>query len=438
MNLGAMLDLGVDGEFLSTELKKLDLQGYRISISREKRNGIEGTKVDVVLDTQDYAHEAAHNHARHEHVHGHDHGTPAHPHTHQTGSGHVHVHLADAHHADRNLAAITALIRSSALSDRVKERSIAIFTRLAEAEAKIHGTTVDAIHFHEVGAVDSIIDIVGAVICHEYLEVDSIMCGTVELGGGFVTCKHGTIPVPAPATVELLKGKPVHFGAVNHETATPTGAAILAAQVDRFTDQPEMVIRKVAYGVGQREGALPNLLRVFLGDSAGDAQAESDTLRDTAVMLECNIDDMSPELHGYLMEKLFEQGADDVFFTPVIMKKSRPAVILNVLCRKEQEDRMTELFLTETSTLGLRSAAVNKIMLRRKFETISTSLGDVSLKTGIYKGKSLKMKPEYDDCRRIAKEKKLPLHEVYAAVASALSARGRGETGEQGKNHGQQ
>ncbi len=383
MNLGAMIDLGVDQAWIISELEKLHLKGYQIHVSREKRNGIEGTRVEVAIE-------------KHTHDHAH-------------GSKH--------HHPERNLSAIKELILASSLSDTIKDTSIAIFTKIADAEAKVHGMPVEKIHFHEVGAVDSIVDIVGAAICLDYLRVDKVLCGTIELGGGFVTCKHGTIPVPAPATVEILQDIPTRLGTVHYETTTPTGAAILATVVDEFIDTTDIIIEKVGYGIGHREMEIPNVVRVFL---CKGADISKDTHSESAFIIECNIDDMNPEIYDHVMEKLFDNGASDVFFTPITMKKTRPAITLSVLCRAAAEDRILEILFTETSTLGIRKYPVKKVMLQRKSFKIHTKLGEVTIKSGYYKGDVVKSKPEYNDCKRIAREKNISIQEVYKTIESAL------------------
>ncbi|MBN1186029.1 MAG: nickel pincer cofactor biosynthesis protein LarC [Bacteroidales bacterium] len=373
MHLGAMIDAGVDPDFLVNELNKLNLSGYSIEIKRDKRKGIEGTKADVVLE--------------------------------------------DKHQPHRHLKDIADIINNSSLDDVIKKKSLFMFQKIAEAEAKVHGTTVDQIHFHEVGAVDAIVDIVGAAICINYLNPDKIMASPVELGGGFVNIAHGKIPVPAPATVEILKGLPVTTGAVPFETTTPTGATILASNVDEFSDNPKFIITKTAYGIGNRDTEIPNVLRVYLAEST----EEKSLYQYSSYMIECNIDDMNPEYYGFLMEKLFTIGAEDVFFSSVIMKKSRPATILSVLCKENAVDEITECLITETSSFGFRKYKVDKLMLDREMETISTKYGEITIKKGFFKGRQVKVKPEYEDCKRIAEEQKLPLTKVYAEVEKIIS-----------------
>ena len=379
MNLGAMIDLGVDKEFLIKELKKLNIDGYKIEVVEETKQGISGTKVTVRVK----------NHT-------------------ESNLHHSQTH----HHGHRNLNDIRNIIMRSKLNEMVKKKSLEIFEKIGFAESKIHNKSIEEIHFHEVGAIDSIIDIVGCAICIDYLKPDKIMSSTIELGGGFVTCEHGVFPVPAPATAEILKGLPVKSGAVMQETTTPTGAAILATFVEEFTDNTKFVIQKTGYGIGQKEFEIPNLLRVYIAEESKQDQTSSNT----SLMVECNIDDMNPELYDYIFDSLFKAGASDVFITPVIMKKSRPAVTLSILCNPNIEREIERILFKETSTLGIRKYLVEKTMLERKIKLVETPLGMVQIKLAFYKGRLLKFKPEYEDCLKIAKDKKIPLSEVYTIV----------------------
>ena len=274
MHLGAMIDLGVDPDQLREQLGKLDLSGYELRITKDQRKGISGTKVDVILDGE-----------THQHSHGHHHG-----------------HHQNQPHHHRNLEDITGIIKASELSSAVKERSIGMFRRLAEAEGKIHNKPVEKVHFHELGAVDSIVDIVGAAICIEELAPDIIQSSAVELGGGFVKCEHGTFPVPAPATAEILSGVPVKSGAVPFETTTPTGALIIACNAAKFGPMQDLRITKTAYGIGNRDTDIPNVLRVHLAEPEDVGESSPETRK--AWIMECNIDDMNPEMYGYVMEIL--------------------------------------------------------------------------------------------------------------------------------------
>ncbi len=386
MHLGAMIDLGVDPKFLIDQLGRLDLSGYELKITRDQKKGITGTKVDVVLD---------------ENPHGHDHG-----------------HHQDHHH-HRNLEDISRIIDDSDLSKAVKDRSIRMFRKLAEAEGKIHNKPIQEVHFHEVGAIDSIVDIVGAAICIESIAPDMIMSSAVELGGGFVKCEHGTFPVPAPATAEILAGVPVKSGAAPFETTTPTGALILACNADKFGPMQDLRISKTAYGIGNRDMDIPNVLRIYLAESTGHAESSPETRK--ALLMECNIDDMNPEMYGYVMDLLFGLGADDVFITPIMMKKARPASKLSVLCSPDKKQIMTETLLTHTTSLGVRSYEVDKTMLEREFSKIKTKYGEVTMKTAIYRGKQLKSKPEYEDCIRLAREHEIPVQKIYEEISRLVN-----------------
>ncbi len=283
MNLGAMIDLGVDPEHLREELRKIEIGSYEIQVTRDQRRGIFGTKVEVIIPSGEDAHAA----------HGHGH---------------------------RSFKDIAGLIGKSGLPDRVKHRSLDIFGKIARAEAKIHGHAIEEVHFHEVGAIDSIVDVVGAAICFDDLKADQILSSPVQVGGGFVKCAHGMLPVPAPATAEILTGIPIRSGIVPFEATTPTGAAILAATAGRFTDGVDFTPLKIGYGIGHRDTDIPNVLRVFLGEM-DDGEQDQDVEEKEAFLMECNIDDMNPELYDGIVERLFEKGALDVYLTPVIMKR---------------------------------------------------------------------------------------------------------------------
>ncbi|MFL0249822.1 nickel pincer cofactor biosynthesis protein LarC [Clostridium neuense] len=380
MNLAALIDLGVPKKYLTEELSKLNLNSeYEIRIERSMKLGITGTRVDVTLKNN------MHGHSHEEHIHSHEH-----------------------HH--RNLKDVEDIINSSNLSDEVKKLSLDIFMKVAEAEAKVHGKMIDEVHFHEVGAIDSIVDIVGAAICIDYLKVDKIIASPVQVGGGFVKCAHGIMPVPAPATAEILKNIPMNTGIVQFETTTPTGAAILAANAEEFTKNIDFEVKKIGYGIGHRDLEIPNVLRVYLGEK------EASEKKDEQYIFETNIDDMNPELYGYVEDKLFEAGALDVFKTPIYMKKGRPGIKLSVLTELKKENGILDIIFEETTSLGIRKYKVEKIMLDREFSKVNTEYGDITVKKAYYKGKLVKYKPEYEECKTIAKEKKLPLDKIYKAV----------------------
>jgi pyridinium-3,5-bisthiocarboxylic acid mononucleotide nickel chelatase len=372
MNLGAMIDLGIEKEYITGELNKLNLKGWELIAEKDQRHGIHGTKVTV-------------RQTRHEHEH-------------------------------RHLSDIEKIINNSSLDSRTKELSLRIFMKIALAEASVHRIPVDKVHFHEVGAIDSIIDIVGAAICFNALQVDGVHVSPVELGSGFVKCDHGKLPVPAPATSEIIQGIPVKKGGVDFEATTPTGAAIIAALGTEFGQEAVIKIEKTAYGIGHKEHPLiPNLLRVFLG--------EKSVLPDSghnALQLECNIDDMNPEFFEFISERLFNAGASDVFLSNIIMKKGRPGVVMNVICETEKAESMKSIIFTESTSLGVRTFPFKKDTLARKFEKINTIYGEVTLKRSLYNEKEVSCKPEYDDCRRIAATTGIPLKEVYNNIMAAI------------------
>jgi len=391
MNLGAMIDLGVDKDYLIKELSKLNIAGeFEVKVERQSRKGIEGTKVDVILKHDEEDHQQHHGHDNHH------------------------------HHEHRNIGSIESIINSSGLNSNVKKTSLSMFGKVAQAEAKVHGKPLNEVHFHEVGAVDSIVDIVGAAICLDYLKVDKVMSSSVELGGGFVKCAHGTIPVPAPATVEILKGVPVKAGIVPFETTTPTGAAILVSSVDEFSDVKEFIIEKIGYGVGGRDTDIPNVLRVYLGKKFFELPAANDAEYDEVCLLECNIDDMNPEIYEYIMERLFNKGALDVYRIPILMKKERFGVILSVICKEEDKENLKEIIFRETSTLGIREHKLPRTKLKREFEVIDTAYGKAGIKKAYYRGQLLKVKPEYDDCRRLAENNNIPIKDIYDEISGKI------------------
>jgi pyridinium-3,5-bisthiocarboxylic acid mononucleotide nickel chelatase len=372
MNLGAMIDLGIDKDYLTGELKKLNLPGWEILVESDQRHGIRGTKVTV-------------KQIRHEHAH-------------------------------RHLSDIEKIINDSSIDTPTRELSKKIFIKIAQAESAVHGISVDQVHFHEVGAVDSIIDVVGAAICFNALKVEGVHVSTVELGGGFVKCDHGTLPVPAPATAEILKGIPVRKGGVGFEATTPTGAAILAVLGTNFDPDLAIRIEKTAYGVGQKEHpAVPNLLRVFLGETALNQESGHEALQ-----IECNIDDMNPEFFDYISDRLFKTGVSDVFFSNIIMKKGRPGILLNIICEKEKAEIVRNIIFTESTSLGMRTFPFRKDTLVRNFETINSVYGELTVKRSFYNGKEVSCKPEYEDCKLIASEKGIPVKEVYNTIMALL------------------
>jgi pyridinium-3,5-bisthiocarboxylic acid mononucleotide nickel chelatase len=288
--------------------------------------------------------------------------------------------------------------------------------KVALAEASVHEIPLEEVHFHEVGAIDSIIDVVGAAICFNALNVDEVHVSPVELGSGFVKCDHGMLPIPAPATAEIIQGIPVKKGGVNFEATTPTGAAIITALGTEFGEEATIKIEKTAYGIGHKEHPLvPNILRVFLGEKRTGSESGH-----TAQHLECNIDDMNPEFFDYISDSLFKSGASDVFLSNIMMKKGRPGVVLNVICETEKAESLKKIIFTESTTLGIRTFPFRKDTLVRKFEKVNTVYGEVTVKRSYYNDIEVSYKPEYDDCRRIAAGNGIPLKEVYNTIMASL------------------
>ena len=364
MIVGAMLDAGVSVETLTGELAKLGVGGFHVETRRVTRGGIAGAKFDVVIDT------------------------PA--------------------HAHRHLSHIRKIINESTLSDRVKRDASRVFERLAEAEARVHDVAVEKVHFHEVGAVDAIVDVVSAAVCLESLGIDAIVSSALPTGCGFVTCAHGTLPVPAPATAALLEGFPVAASDVEAELTTPTGAAILTTLAERFGGRPAMTLTAIGSGAGSKDlPETPNLLRVFVGETEHAADV------DRMWLLETNIDDMPAELFEGVFEKLLDAGAVDVFTTPIGMKRSRPGVKLSALVSRDLRARAEEIIFRETTTFGIRACEVSRRKLRRESVRVETGLGEVAVKLGRLGDELITVSPEYRDCKRVADAEGVALKEVY-------------------------
>ena len=375
MNLGALIDLGVDAEYLKVELGKLNIEGFHLNVEKDIRRGISGTKATVVIENPD---NEKHRHLRH----------------------------------------VEEIVNNSTLSEKVKSTSLEIFKKIAVAEARVHNIEIQRVHFHEVGALDSIADIVGAAICLDALKVDKVISSPIQLGGGTVKCAHGIMPVPAPATALIVEGIPVKTGLVQHEATTPTGAAILAATVDEFTEQLNFPITKTAFGIGQRDvSEVANVLRVYLSETKDTI---TDVTLESAIVLECNIDDMQPEQHGYLMELLFDAGASDVWITPIIMKKSRPATTLSVLCQPSIALELKAILFEQATTIGLREYPVQKNMLRREEKTVKTPLGEVRIKESFFNGKLVRVKPEFEDCKKLASKYGKSIEEISMEIIKNL------------------
>ncbi|MFM2293737.1 MAG: hypothetical protein RLZZ350_150 [Verrucomicrobiota bacterium] len=415
MFIGALIDLGVDAHELAHGLEKLKLDGYHLHVARQHKSAIEGVKFDVHL-----AHE---HHHEHEHGHAHDHH---HHHHGEHDNGHAHEHGEHSHEDSRNFADIKKLITKSKLSPWVKKKSLAIFQRIAVAEGKIHGQPPSEVHFHEVGAVDSIVDIVGACIALELLGKPRVLASPVVEGAGWVKCAHGRFPVPTPATLAILGARkiPVTQCDEPHELVTPTGAALLAELVESFGAMENLVAERIGFGLGTRDNQTrPNVLRAILG-SAKKLKTqnlklktgENDWETDRVAVLETNLDDCSGEILGAFVETALAAGALDVFHTPIQMKKNRPGVLLTVLCAEADADKFSELLLRETTAFGVRRTIAERRKLWREFATVKTKFGNVTVKLGKLNGKVVQAAPEFESCKKLATQKKVPVKQIFEAA----------------------
>lgn len=386
MTLGALTEIIGDENYLLNELKKLNIDGYKIEISKKIKNGITGTYVDVILDNE---HTLDHHTDLHEHHHEHNHS-----------SSHEH------HHEHRNLEDVNKIIENSSLNNDVKDLAKKIFLRVAEAESKVHNKTLDEVHFHEVGAIDSIVDIVGTAILINKINPDKIISSIVNDGYGFIECAHGTISVPVPATSEIFVNSKVKFRQIDIDTelVTPTGAAIIAELAEEFKTLPTMTIEKIGWGTGSKDLKIPNVLKVYYGDMQEKAE--------DFLVMETNIDDFTGEILGYVQEKLFEEGALDVFFTPIFMKKGRPAYRLTVACKRKDMLKLQNIIFRETTTIGIRYRFESRTELAREFVEIDTKYGKIKAKKVINNGETY-IYPEYENMKKLAKENNIPLKELY-------------------------
>ncbi len=376
MIVGSLIDAGADPDALRTDLAALGLDGYALFIERVNKQGFAATRFQVELTAQE---EQPHRHLKH----------------------------------------IVDILQGSRLPDVVKRHARRIFERLAQAEAKVHGSTVEKVHFHEVGAVDAILDITGAVLALERLGIERVVCSPIPTGSGTVTCEHGVMPVPAPATAELLVGVPLAACDDVCEMTTPTAAAVLTTLADEFGSLPAMTIDSIGYGAGSREGgSRPNLLRVFIGETPGEGDVDEITV------LETNLDDASPELVAHCMEQVLGAGALDVYAVPIVMKKSRAAVTVTVLCANQDADALERIIFAETTTFGVRRHRVRRAKMRRRHETVRTAFGDVRIKVGERDGVET-ASPEYEDCKSVADREGIALRRVVEAAVAAWAARER-------------
>ncbi|MBC8434599.1 MAG: nickel pincer cofactor biosynthesis protein LarC [Desulfobacterales bacterium] len=374
MTLGAFIDLGVPVEWLKESLESIPISGFDLAVTGVSRNGIHAKRVQV--DAEDDA--------------------------------------QSRHYAD-----IRSLIEKSPLPTNVKQTSLDIFEKIAVAEAAIHDCPIEKVHFHEVGGLDAIVDIVGTVLCVDYLKLRQIFASRIPLGNGFVSCSHGTLPVPAPATLKILKGVPVYGTDIPHELVTPTGAAIISVLAESFGKMPDMIIEKSGYGAGKRDlESIPNLLRIVTGTAADH---QTGRRQDSIVMVETCIDDMNPEVFSFLMERLFDEGALDVYWVPVFMKKNRPGTMVQVLCRENRKEAVIDCILSETTSSGVRFYDVGRRTLAREQITVDTIYGSLQVKRIIGPDGSARIVPEYEVCKKIARERNIPIRIVYDSIITSLN-----------------
>jgi len=403
MFLGACLDLGMPLDVLTDVVARLGLPGVSVESRKASRGGFVGTRFRVLVegrpvegpDPEEHSHEHHHHHHHHDHDHPHDHP-------------HEHSHT-------RGLTEIREIIARSALSPQVKDRAVRLFQRLGEAEAKAHGMPIENVHFHEVGAIDSIVDLVGAAAAVEYLAPERITCGPVNVGSGRVKMAHGEVSIPAPATAELLKGIPI-FGGPGGELTTPTGAVLLAELVTEYVDLPAMILEGTGTGLGKKElPHQPNALRLLKGQTSGSGHAE-------VMVVEAEIDDLPGEGFGFLMERLLAAGGLDVYFTPVQMKKNRPGTLVTLLCRRPQLAELAGVLLAESGSLGCRYHAAARFEADREILEVQTAFGTVRVKRARLDGRPLAIAPEFEDCRRLALASGVPWRDVYYAALAVAGA----------------
>ncbi|MFD0958129.1 nickel pincer cofactor biosynthesis protein LarC [Paenibacillus chungangensis] len=460
MTLAALLDLGADREYVAAELKRLPIDPFKLETNHVMRCGMRGLHLKVELDggsghAHDHAHshdhdhvhnhahshdhDHVHNHAHshdhdhvHNHAHSHDHDhvhshahshDHDHAHSHDHEHGHHHGHSHDHDHVHRKAKDILAMIRESDMPSRVKERSSRIFQEIAVAEAKIHGISIEDVHFHEVGAMDSIIDIIGVCLALESLQIEHIYAGPVATGYGYMRMAHGLYPLPAPATSELLKGLRLADFNAKGELTTPTGAGIIRALATQLEHLPPSSIEHIGYGAGTKDFAHPNILRAFIIDPSNKDESANrrDRHQEQIAVLEAQVDDMPGEALGYLMESLFREGAKDVYYTPVQMKKNRPGTLITVLSSLEQADELEAILFKESSTFGVRRSFLQRSALERTITKRETPYGEIRVKEGIWRGQRLKATPEYEDVASAARRHGATFDEVYQSVVHGLS-----------------
>ena len=424
MFLGLLFDLGANQQFVLSELEKLNIGEYQLTVERVNKLGIDSTYVNVVCKefTQTHTHE--HGLA----------GKLLHKIKNVLGARDAHDNLAGQLHShggvlhshgpeeQRNLAAIMKIINASELSMPIKRRAEEVFMALATAEAKVHGKSIQEVHFHEVGAVDTIIDIVGCLLALADLKIDKLMANRLQTGRGFVKCAHGLMPIPAPATAELIKNIPKYAGEIDKELVTPTGAALLKVLVSEYRDElNELRWEKIGYGAGTWDLQIPNVVRGYLGEMTAMPEVAIAKNKLEMVVAQTNIDDINPEIYEYVIDKLLAGGCQDAWLTPIIMKKSRPANTLNILMNKDLLEEVATIVLRETTSIGLRYYPVQRITAEREqIEVVISGGAKVKVKQAFYQGERVNVAPEYEDCRRVAAEQQRPLKEIYQETLANL------------------
>ena len=406
MTLAALIEIIGDENYLIEELKKLHIDGYTIDISKKVKNGITGTHVNVIL-----THQHEHSHTHEEHIHHHDHIHEDHIHHHEHDEEHLHENDHEHghehhHHEHRNLHDVCEIIDNSDIDEESKDLAKRIFMRVAKAESKVHNKPLDEVHFHEVGAIDSIVDIVGTAILINKIHPDKIISSVVNDGHGFIECAHGTMAVPVPATSEIFANSNVEFRQIDIDTelVTPTGAAIIAELSSEFTTLPAMKIKKIGWGAGTKDLKIPNVLKVYYGEMQEQNQK--------IVVMETNIDDCSGEILGYTEDLLFQNGALDVFYTPIFMKKNRPAYRLTVVCKEPDIQKLQNIIFKETTTIGIRYRYEYRTELEREPITINTKYGTLQAKKVVNNGETY-IYPEYESVKELAEKNHIPLKEIY-------------------------
>jgi len=416
MVMAALYELLTDKTGFHTKMEKLNLPNVKIKYKDVTKCGIKGTHISVIVDGVEEESQDVHSHNytgqnNHNHDHSHKHNPDHDDHSHKHSRSHTHVGKRYGYKD------ILALISNLDLPDNVKDSAIGVYKIIGEAEANVHGVSLEEIHFHEVGSIDAIVDVVGCSLLVDLLGITSIIASPIHVGFGMIRCEHGVLPVPAPATAEILDGIPMYSGQIEGELCTPTGAALLKYFSDEFGSMPPMTVRKIGYGMGTKDFEAANCLRAFLYDDAGDETDEPSPCSnfDTVCEISCNLDDMTPEAIGAAFELLLENGALDVYTTPIMMKKNRPAVMLSCLCTEGLHNDLAILMIKHTTTLGVRTVKYQRMTTSRTTETIQTNYGDIRVKKAQGFGIT-KQKPEYDDVQKAARKHDVPFHAVYDEV----------------------